>query len=257
MISQKMTGFLQNNSAIRAMFEEGKRMASIYGAENVYDFSLGNPNVPAPEAVNQAIKDILDTEDTLLVHGYMSNVGYEDVRRTIAESINQRFETNFNKDNLIMTVGAASGLNVIFKTLLNPGDEVIAFSPYFVEYNAYVTNYEGVLKEVSCPAPGFLPNPEKLAAAVTEKTRAVIINNPNNPTGVVYPVEIIEGIAKVLEEKQKEFGTDIYLISDEPYRELVYGDAVVPYLPKYYRNTIVGYSFSKSLSFRVKESDTW
>lgn len=248
MISQKMTGFLQNNSAIRAMFEEGKRMASIYGAENVYDFSLGNPNVPAPEAVNQAIKDILDTEDTLLVHGYMSNVGYEDVRRTIAESINQRFETNFNKDNLIMTVGAASGLNVIFKTLLNPGDEVIAFSPYFVEYNAYVTNYEGVLKEVSCPAPGFLPNPEKLAAAVTEKTRAVIINNPNNPTGVVYPVEIIEGIAKVLEEKQKEFGTDIYLISDEPYRELVYGDAVVPYLPKYYRNTIVGYSFSKSLS---------
>ena len=122
MISQKMTGFLQNNSAIRAMFEEGKRMASIYGAENVYDFSLGNPNVPAPEAVNQAIKDILDTEDTRMVHGYMSNVGYEDVRRTIAESINQRFETNFNKDNLIMTVGAASGLNVIFKTLLNPGD---------------------------------------------------------------------------------------------------------------------------------------
>lgn len=248
MISQKMTGFLQNNSAIRAMFEEGKRMASIYGAENVYDFSLGNPNVPAPEAVNQAIKDILDTEDTRMVHGYMSNVGYEDVRRTIAESINQRFETNFNKDNLIMTVGAASGLNVIFKTLLNPGDEVIAFSPYFVEYNAYVTNYDGVLKEVSCPAPGFLPAPEKLAEAITEKTKAVIINNPNNPTGVVYPVEIIEGIAKVLEEKQKEFGTDIYLISDEPYRELVYGDTVVPYLPKYYRNTIVGYSFSKSLS---------
>ena len=144
MISEKMKPFMANNSAIRAMFEEGKRMAAIYGKENVYDFSLGNPNVPAPEAVNQAIKDILDTEDTLLVHGYMSNVGYEDVRRTIAESINQRFETNFNKDNLIMTVGAASGLNVIFKTLLNPGDEVIAFSPYFVEYNAYVTNYEGV-----------------------------------------------------------------------------------------------------------------
>ena len=205
MISQKMTGFLQNNSAIRAMFEEGKRMASIYGAENVYDFSLGNPNVPAPEAVNQAIKDILDTEDTLMVHGYMSNVGYEDVRRTIAESINQRFETNFNKDNLIMTVGAASGLNVIFKTLLNPGDEVIAFSPYFVEYNAYVTNYDGVLKEVSCPAPGFLPAPEKLAEALTEKTKAVIINNPNNPTGVVYPVEIIEGIAKVLEENKVDF----------------------------------------------------
>ena len=247
MISKKMTGFLQNNSAIRAMFEEGKRLASIYGAENVYDFSLGNPNVPAPLAVNQAIKDILDTEDTLMVHGYMSNVGYEDVRQTIAESINKRFDTSFHADNLIMTVGAASGLNVIFKTLLNPGDEVIAFSPYFVEYNAYVTNYDGVLVEVSCPAPSFVPNAEKLAEAVTSKTRAVIIN-PNNPTGVVYPVEVIQDIARVLEEKQKEFGTDIYLISDEPYRELVYGDAQVPYLPKYYRNTIVGYSFSKSLS---------
>lgn len=248
MISQKMAGFLQNNSAIRAMFEEGKRLASLYGAENVYDFSLGNPNVPAPQAVNQAIKDILETEDTLMVHGYMSNVGYEDVRQTIAESINERFHTNFRADNLIMTVGAASGLNVIFKTLLNPGDEVIAFSPYFVEYNAYVTNYDGVLVEVACPAPTFVPDAEKLAEAVTPRTRAVIINNPNNPTGVVYPVEVIKDIAKVLEEKQQEFGTDIYLISDEPYRELVYGDAEVPYLPEYYRNTIVGYSFSKSLS---------
>lgn len=248
MISKKMEGFLQNNSAIRAMFEEGKRLAALYGAENVYDFSLGNPNVPAPQAVHQAIKDILDTEDPLMVHGYMSNVGYEDVRETIAESINERFQTHFHADNLIMTVGAASGLNVIFKALLNPGDEVIAFSPYFVEYNAYVTNYDGVLVEVSCPEPAFLPDPAKLAEAVTPRTRAVIINNPNNPTGVVYPVEVIRDIAEVLEEKQREFGTDIYLISDEPYRELVYGDAQVPYLPEYYRNTIVGYSFSKSLS---------
>lgn len=248
MISQKMTVFLQNNSAIRAMFEEGKRLAALYGAENVYDFSLGNPNVPAPKAVNEAIKDILDTEESLMVHGYMSNVGYEDVRQTIAESLNQRFDTHFHAGNLIMTVGAASGLNVVFKTLLNPGDEVIAFSPYFVEYNAYVTNYDGVLIDVPCKAPEFLPDAEKLAAAITPKTRAVIINNPNNPTGVVYPVSVIEELAKVLEAKQKEFGTDIYLVSDEPYRELVYGDAEVPYLPNYYRNTIVGYSFSKSLS---------
>lgn len=248
MISQKMEGFLQNNSAIRAMFEEGKRLASIYGAQNVYDFSLGNPNVPAPKAVNDAIKNILDEEDPVFVHGYMSNAGYEDVRQTIAESINERFGTKFGSENLIMTVGAASGLNVIFKTLLNEGDEVIAFSPYFVEYNAYVTNYDGVLKEVPCPGPDFLPNAEKLAAAITPKTRAVIMNNPNNPTGVVYPVKIIEEIAAVLEAKQKEYGTDIYLISDEPYRELVYGDVEVPYLTKYYRNTIVGYSFSKSLS---------
>lgn len=248
MISQKMVGFLQNNSAIRAMFEEGKRLSAIYGAENVYDFSLGNPNVPAPQAVNDAIKDILDNEDSLLVHGYMSNVGYEDVRSTIAESLNQRFGTSFGSGNLIMTVGAASGLNVIFKALLNPGDEVIALSPYFVEYNAYVTNYDGVLVEVACKAPEFMPDAKKIAEAVTPKTRALIINNPNNPTGVVYPADVIEEIAAVLEAKQKEYGTDIYLISDEPYRELVYGDIDVPYLPNYYKNTIVGYSFSKSLS---------
>lgn len=248
MIAQKMEGFLQNNSAIRAMFEEGKRMAALYGKENVYDFSLGNPNVPAPAAVNQAIKDILDTEDTLMVHGYMSNTGYEDVRQTIAESLNKRFQTNFQAQNLIMTVGAAGGLNVVFKTLLNPGDEVIAFSPYFLEYNAYVTNYDGVLIEVPCDTKSFLPDAEKFFEAVTERTRAVIINNPNNPTGVVYPVETIKQIAEVLEKKQKEFGTDIYLVSDEPYRELVYDNAKVPYLTKYYKNTIVGYSFSKSLS---------
>ena len=147
-----------------------------------------------------------------------------------------------------MTVGAAGGLNVIFKTLLNPEDEVIAFSPYFLEYNAYVTNYDGILVEVPCDTPAFLPSIEKLSKAVTERTKAVIINNPNNPTGVVYPVEVIKKIAEVLEKKEKEFGTDIYLVSDEPYRELVYDNAEVPYLTKYYANTIVGYSYSKSLS---------
>ena len=248
MISQKMEGFLQNNSVIRAMFEEGKKMAALYGAENVYDFSLGNPNVPAPQSVNQAIKDILDNEDSLMVHGYMSNVGYEDVRQTIAKSLNQRFGTDFHSGNLIMTVGAAGGLNVILKTLLNPQDEVIVFSPYFVEYDAYIKNYDGIPVIVECLEPAFVPSAEKLKEAVTKKTKAVIINNPNNPTGVVYPVKVIEELAKALEEKQKEFGTDIYLISDEPYRELVYDGAEVPYLPKYYKNTIVGYSFSKSLS---------
>ena len=204
MIAQKMEKFLQNNSAIRAMFEEGKKMAALYGAENVYDFSLGNPNVPAPQVVNQAIKDILDTEDSLMIHGYMSNTGYEDVRQIIAKSLNERFQTNFQAQNLIMTVGAAGGLNVIFKTLLNPEDEVIAFSPYFLEYNAYVTNYDGILVEVPCDTPAFLPSIEKLSKAVTERTKAVIINNPNNPTGVVYPVEVIKKIAEVLEKKEKD-----------------------------------------------------
>ena len=248
MISKKMENMVANSSAIRAMFEEGNRLAKIYGAENVYDFSLGNPNVPAPEAVNQAIKDILDTEDTLLVHGYMSNVGYEDVRRTIAESINQRFETNFNKDNLIMTVGAASGLNVIFKTLLNPGDEVIVFAPYFVEYNAYVRNYDGNVVIISPDTETFMPKLDEFEAKITAKTKAVIINNPNNPTGVVYDEATIKAMAAILEKKEKEFGTSIVLISDEPYRELAYGGVEVPFVTKYYHNAVVGYSYSKSLS---------
>ena len=140
MISEKMKGYVENSSAIRAMFEEGKKMADKYGAENVYDFSLGNPNVPAPAEVKQAITEILNEEDSLMVHGYMNNSGYEDVREAIAASLNQRFGTNFHMGNILMTVGAAGGLNVLMKTLLNPGDEVVTFAPYFGEYRAYVTN---------------------------------------------------------------------------------------------------------------------
>lgn len=248
MISNKMVGFVNNNSAIRAMFEEGKRLAKIHGAENVYDFSLGNPNVAAPVKLDAAIKEILDTEETTFVHGYMSNAGYEDVREAIANSLNKRFDTSFGVNNIIMTVGAAGGLNVILKTLLNPGDEVLAFAPYFVEYRAYVGNYDGVLVEVAPDTTTFQPNLVEFEKKITEKTKAVIINNPNNPTGVVYSEETIKALATILEEKQKKFGTQIYLISDEPYRELAYDGVEVPYLTKYYKNTIVGYSFSKSLS---------
>ena len=248
MISNKMVGFVNNNSAIRAMFEEGKRLAKIHGAENVYDFSLGNPNVAAPMKLDAAIKEILDTEETTFVHGYMSNAGYEDVREAIANSLNKRFDTNFGVNNIIMTVGAAGGLNVILKTLLNPGDEVLAFAPYFVEYRAYVGNYDGILIEVAPDTTTFQPNLVEFEKKITAKTKAVIINNPNNPTGVVYSEETIKKLATILEEKAKEFGTEIYLISDEPYRELAYDGVEVPYLTKYYKNTIVGYSFSKSLS---------
>lgn len=248
MIAEKMIGLVNNNSAIRMMFEEGKRLASIYGAENVYDFSLGNPNVPAPESLNKAIEDILHEEESTFVHGYMSNSGYEDVRDTIAESLNRRFDTDFTRDNIIMTVGAAGGLNVILKTLINPGDEVIAFAPYFLEYRSYVSNYDGVLVEISPDTSTFMPNLSEFEKKITEKTKAVIINNPNNPTGVVYSEEIIKKLADILDKKQKEYGTEIYIISDEPYRELAYDGVEVPYLTKYYDNTIVGYSFSKSLS---------
>lgn len=248
MIANKMVGLVNNNSAIRMMFEEGKRLAAEFGAENVYDFSLGNPNVPAPAGLNTAIKEILDEEASTFVHGYMNNAGYEDVRETIAASLNKRFETSFTKDNIIMTVGAAGGLNVILKTLINPGDEVVAFAPYFLEYCSYINNYDGVLVEISPDTETFMPNLAEFEEKITPMTKAVIINNPNNPTGVVYSEEIIKKLAKIMDDKQKEFGTEIYLISDEPYRELAYDGVEVPYLTKYYDNTVVGYSFSKSLS---------
>ena len=249
MIAEKMKGLVANSSAIRAMFEEGNRLAGIYGAENVFDFSLGNPNVPAPEAVKKAIEDLVENEDPLVLHGYTnSNSGYADVREAVAESLNERFGTAFEGKNIIMTVGAAGGLNVILKTIINAGDEVLTFAPYFGEYRAYVNNFDGVLVEVSPNTVDFQPKLDEFEQKITPKTKAVIVNTPNNPTGVVYSEETIKKMAAIMEAKQKEYGTEIFLISDEPYRELVYDGAEVPYLTKYYDNTIVGYSYSKSLS---------
>ena len=249
MISKKMENMVANSSAIRAMFEEGNRLAKIYGSENVFDFSLGNPNVPAPDAVKYAIKELLDEEDPVVLHGYTnSNAGYEDVRIAIADSLNERFGTHFCSKNITMTVGAAGGLNVILKSLINPGDEVIAFAPYFGEYRSYTDNYDGVLVEVSPNTTDFQPKLDEFEQKISPKTKAIIVNTPNNPTGVVYSEKTIQKMAAILEKKQKEYGTDIYLISDEPYRELAYDGVEVPYLTKYYANTIVGYSYSKSLS---------
>ena len=248
MISKQMEELVKGSSVIRAMFEEGKKLAAKYGAENVYDFSLGNPSVEPPEEVRQAMVDIVQKEDQNYLHGYMNNSGYEDVRRTIAESINRKFGMHFAERNIVMTVGAAGGLNVVLKTLVNPGEEVIVFAPFFGEYRNYVSNVNGKVVVVPPDTDTFMPNMERFEACITELTKAVIINTPNNPTGVVYPEQTIRELSAILEKKQREFGTDIYLISDEPYRGLVYGDVVVPYIPKYYDNTIVGYSYSKSLS---------
>lgn len=249
MISKKMIPLVNNNSVIRAMFEEGKIMAAKYGAENVFDFSIGNPNVPAPAEVKEAILDIIENEDPVKVHGYMSNAGFEETRAAVAGNLNRRFGTDFSEKNIIMTVGAGSALNVLLKTMLDPGDEVVTFAPYFVEYGNYVRNYDGKLVVVPAnPEGNFMPKMDEFAAAITPRTKAVIINNPNNPTGVIYPESVIKEIAAVLESKQAEYGTVIYLVSDEPYRELAYGGAEVPYLTKYYANTVVGYSYSKSLS---------
>lgn len=248
MIADKMKDLVESSSAIRAMFEEGKRLAAVYGPENVYDFSLGNPNVSAPEAIDKAFRDILNEEDSVHLHGYMSNTGFEDVRDAVAASLNEKHGTDFSGNNIIMTVGAAGGLNVILKTLLNPGEEVVVFAPFFGEYRSYVDNYNGKLVVVAPDTETFQPNLSEFEKKLTPNTKAVIVNSPNNPTGVIYSEETIIALCSILRKKQEEFGTDIYLISDEPYRELVYTNTAVPYLTKYYDNTIVGYSFSKSLS---------
>ncbi len=249
MIAEKMVGLVSNSSVIRKMFEEGKQMAQKYGAENVCDFSLGNPNLAAPDTVKNAFEAILKEEDPVFVHGYMNNSGYEDVREAVANSLNRRFGTDFGTENIVMTVGAAGGMNVAMKALVNPGDEIIAFAPFFGEYRCYASNADANLVIIPPNPPTFLPDAKIFADHITPKTKMVIINSPNNPTGVVYPESTIQALAKVMEEKQKEYGTEIYLFADEPYRELVYdADTKVPFLTKYYANTIVGYSWSKSLS---------
>lgn len=249
MIAEKMKELVANSSVIRKMFEEGKNLSEKYGAENVCDFSLGNPNLAAPDSIKNAVKAVIEEEDAVFVHGYMNNSGYEDVRKAVAESLNRRFGTDFGTENIVMTVGAAGGMNVAMKSLVNPGDEIVAFAPFFGEYRCYASNVDAKLVVVPANEPSFLPDAEVFAKYITPKTKMVIINSPNNPTGVVYPESTIIALADVLREKQKEYGTEIYIFADEPYRELVYDNTVkVPFLTKYYDNTLVGYSWSKSLS---------
>ena len=248
MISESMKTLCANNSAIRVMFEEGNRLAALYGRENVYDYSLGNPYFPAPERVRQSIEAVLAEEEPNTIHGYMPNAGFPAVRQAVAENLNRRFGTAYSAENVIMTVGAAGGLNCVLRCLLNPGDEVLVFAPYFLEYGSYVRNFGATLKAIPSDSETFLPDPEALRAAVGPKTRALILNTPNNPTGVIYPREVLAALGKVLEEKGAEYGAPIYIISDEPYRELAYDGREVPWLPSCCKNVIVGYSWSKSLS---------
>lgn len=248
MIAENMKEEVQKNSTVRQMFEEGRRRAKIYGEDKVYDFSLGNPSVPAPEEINREIIRLVQESDSLKLHGYMTNAGYEDVRKKVADSLNKRFGTHFTENNIIMTTGAAGAINIIFKTLLNPDEEVIIFAPYFMEYRAYVKNHKAVPVIIPPNTDTFQPNLEAFEKAITPKTKALLLNSPNNPTGVVYSEETIIKIAEILRKKQEEFGTEIYIVSDEPYRELAYDGVNVPFVTKYYDNTAVCYSFSKSLS---------
>ena len=248
MLSKKIREALKGSSAIRAMFVEGKELAAKVGEENVFDFSLGNPATEAPESVKETVKELLDEMDPLVLHGYMSNSGYEDVRQAIADNLNDRFGTDFSWENVVMTVGAAGGINIVFRTILDAGDEVIVFAPFFGEYRSYAANFDASVVPVEPDYETFQPNLLAFEAAFTEKTKAVLINTPNNPTGVVYSDETMKQIAAVMQKKEAEYGRAIYLISDEPYRELVYDGVEENFLTKYYKNTIVGYSFSKSLS---------
>ncbi len=246
MISNKISYNIKNSSMIRAMFEEGEKLRKLYGNDKVYDFSLGNPDPEPPAEVKAALRELANSEE-LKIHAYMNNAGYPEARETIAQKINKETGLKLNFNNIVMTVGAGGALNVVLKTLLNPGEEVIVFAPYFVEYNSYIDNHGGKIKILDTDHSTFLPDAELLEKNITASTKAVLINTPNNPTGVVYNREILNSIAKVLERKSKEFGHTIYIISDEPYRKLAY-DVEVPNILTIYRNSIMIDCFSKSLS---------
>ena len=248
MLSEQILDNLKNSSAIRKMFLEGQEMAARVGAENVCDFSLGNPAAPVPEAFTRALVELAQTESSMELHGYTNNAGYPAVRRAVAESLNRRFGTALTEAHILMTVGAAGALNIILRALLNRGEEVVVFRPYFGEYRSYIGNWGGKTVEVDPLLPDFLPDLADLERRLSPRTKAVILNNPVNPTGVVYGEDTLRAIAAVLEKKQREYGHAIYLISDEPYREIVYDGGTVPFLTQFYANTFVAYSFSKSLS---------
>lgn len=248
MISNDMVKLGKRRSIIRDIFEYGKIRSKEIGAENVYDFSLGNPSIPAPDCVKETIIDLLEKEDSMVLHGYTSAQGDANVRKTIADFINNKYDTKLCADNIYMTVGAAASLTISLKALAVPGDEFIVFTPFFPEYRTFIESAGGKLVAVPSNEDDFQIDIAKFTEAITPKTKAVVFNSPNNPSGVVISKENILALCKTLKEKSEEYGHPIYLISDEPYRELVYDDVEVPYLTKHYDNTLVCYSFSKSLS---------
>lgn len=246
MISERMRQSLNGANAIRAAFNEANRQYQIYGRENVFDLSIGNPSAPAPEKVKQAISETLN--DPSFGHGYMSNQGFPDVREKIIASINKREGTTYKASELVMTNGVAGGLSSLFCALIDPGDEVIVFTPYYTAYKAFVENWGGHIVEVPPCGEDFFPDMDILEERLSLRTKAIIVNSPHNPTGTIYTEEVAKSISEILKKKQAAYGHEIYLISDEPYRDLVYDGTKLPWWPDLYTNTVVSYSFSKSLS---------
>ena len=248
MLNERMVALGTQRSVIRELFEFGKIRAAEVGAENVFDFSIGNPSVPAPEMVNEVAIKLLQEMDPVLLHGYTSAQGDAIVRKQIVDNLNSRFATAFRPENLYMTVGAAASLCCCLNGLCNPGDEVIVFAPFFPEYRVFIEGAGAKLTVIPADTEAFQIDFAAFEAAINEKTKAVIVNSPNNPSGTLYSEDTVKKLASVLEEASNKFGQPIYLLADEPYREIVFEGQSVPFLPKYYNNTLVCYSWSKSLS---------
>ena len=248
--NQKMYGLGSKRSIIREIFEYSKTRAAEIGAQNVYDFSLGNPSVPAPAEVNQTITELLATENSVLLHGYTSAQGDAGVRRVIADRIREKFNVQITPNHIYMTCGAAASLSICLKALIeeNADDECIVFAPFFTEYRVFIENAGGKIVVSRPMEKTFQIDIADFESKINERTKAVIVNSPNNPSGVVYSEETVKALCEVLKRKSAEYGKVIYLIADEPYRELVYSGVDVPYLMNYYDNTLVCYSYSKSLS---------
>lgn len=245
-IAEKMRRFMEQSSWIRRMFEEGGRLKAIHGAENVFDFSLGNPNVPPPDIVREKLIELAQSEEPGK-HGYMPNAGLPSTRSALSAYFCGEFCVSMAQEQVVVTCGAAGALNIVFKALLDPGDEVLCPAPYFVEYGFYADNHGGVLKSVPTLA-DFNLDLDRIEQAINQKTKIVLINSPNNPTGQIYPEESLSVLAKILERKSSEFGHIIYLVSDEPYRKIVYDDCCVPCTFQHYPNSLIASSFSKDLS---------
>ena len=247
MLNEQMYGYGSKSSVIRELFAYGLERKKIVGEDKVYDFSIGNPSIPAPKEGKQAILELLE-EPAEVLHGYSPAAGDPKVRQTLADSVNRRFGTHYTADNFYMTVGAAASLSISIKALTNPGDEFITIAPFFPEYEVWVTTAGAELAVVPADTGNFQIDFDALERLIGPKTKGIIINSPNNPSGTVYSEETVRRLAELLEQKEKEYGISIYLLSDEPYREIVYDGVTVPFVPNYYKNTLVCYSYSKSLS---------
>ena len=248
MYTESLVKFGKVRSEIRDLFEYGMKRKAEIGEENVYDFSIGNPSVPTPQCVNDAIKELVDTSDSISLHGYTSAQGDAMVRKTVADHLNKKYGAKVSADNIYMTCGAAAALSIVMNACMQPGDECLVIKPYFPEYGVYIERSGAKVVEVDPEDTTLQIDIDNVETAINENTKAIVINSPNNPSGVVYKKDKIVALCELLKKKEEEYGHPIFIITDEPYRELIYDDIELPYLINYYDNTFSCYSYSKALS---------